>query len=143
MTSDLLEKELTSWCASYVDAFNRYDAEKIGEHWSFPSLVIHDGQRATFKSADHFLPNTSALLNFYKRQHVNKVERELIDCMVASTDTAFMTVHDKMFGEQEGCLVEWDAAYLLQRKDEVWRAVCAVADGEVSAWQARGTPLGS
>ena len=53
-----------------------------------------------------------------------------------------MIVSDAMFTEDGTEIAYWQAAYVLQRVDGVWKAVMAVADGETEAWAARGTPLG-
>ena len=138
-----LEAMLSAWCQSYVDAFSDYDAEGIERHWVFPALIINDGKRIAFKSAEQFTRNTSALLGFYKRQGVARAERKLITCMQMHIDVAAMRVHDQMLDASGNNIVEWQAAYVLQNTEGAWRAACAVADGEADAWKARGTPLGS
>ena len=57
-------------------------------------------------------------------------------------ETVSMTVADQMLTKDGAVIVEWQAAYVLQLIDGKWRAVMALADGEVSAWEKRGTPLG-
>ena len=142
-TSNDLQTELSSWCASYVEAFSAYDAAGIEDHWTFPAFIIHDGGRTTFKTPGQFSANTSALLSFYKRRGVARAERKLISCMSLSTDVASMQVHDVMLNADAQNIVEWHAGYMLQRSGGTWKAVCAVATGETAAWRAIGTPLGS
>lgn len=134
---------LAAWCKSYVTAFSAYDAAGIEAHWAFPALIIHDGARTPFKSAEHFTRNTSALLSFYERQGVAQAERKLISCMSMGDGAASIVVHDRMLNSTGGEIVTWQAAYVLQRIDGDWRAVFAIADGEKAAWNKRGTPLGS
>lgn len=137
-----LRDEFAAWCASYVRAFEAYDAEAIAAHWTFPALTTQAGRSFTFKSAEHFAKNTGLLLGFYQAQSVTRVEREVMDILEMSPDAVSVTVQDKMLDAAGGQIVSWQAAYVMQRIEGTWRAVAAVADGEVAAWAARGTPLG-
>ena len=137
-----LRTELTSWCGSYVAAFNNGDAEAIAAHWTFPALTTQGERSFSFKSADHFAKNTGILLGFYEAQKVSRVVRELTSCASLYEGVATMTVADVMYDANGEGIVGWNAAYVLQRIEGVWRAVMAVADGETGAWAARGTPLG-
>lgn len=138
-----LSAELSAWCRSYVAAFNAQDAEAIAQHWTFPALTTQAGRSFSFKSEEHFARNTSILLGFYRAQQVDRVARELVDCHLLHTDAAAMVVADVMYTASGDESARWQAAYVLQRVDEAWKAVMAVADGETEAWAARGTPLGA
>ena len=140
---ETIEAEITGWCASYVDAFNKNDAEQISAHWHFPALILHQRQSFVFKTADHFTKNTSKLLAFYKRQVVEAVRRKLNSYMAMSDDVVSMVVDDVMLGTADEVIVSWRSAYILRRNDAGWRACSAVADGEAKAWENRGTPMGS
>ena len=134
--------DLEAWCRSYVTAFESYDAEAIAGHWTFPALTTQAGRSFTFKSAEHFAKNTGLLLGFYKAQGVKSVERRVVELLHMSAGAVSMTVQDRMMDADGQEIVAWQAAYVLQRVDGTWKAVAAVADGEVDAWAARGTPLG-
>ena len=73
---------------------------------------------------------------------MHSVERRVIDLLNLNAGAVSMTVQDRMLDTNRQELAGWQAAYVLQRFDGAWRAVAAVADGEVDAWAARGTPLG-
>lgn len=137
-----LKAELGAWCQSYVTAFSNYDTPGISSHWTFPALIVSSGRSLTFKSAEHFDQNTSALLDFYKVQKVDRAVRSVIEYLEMNPETVSMTVADQMLTKDGAVIVEWQAAYVLQLIDGKWRAVMALADGEVSAWEKRGTPLG-
>ncbi len=137
-----LEAELSTWCQSYVAAFNAEDAEAIAAHWAFPALTTQVGRSFTFKSAEHFAKNTDRLLRFYEAQQVHRVERRLVSCQQMHEGTASMIVSDVMSTANGDEIASWQAAYVLQRVNGAWKAVMAVADGETDAWAARGTPLG-
>lgn len=134
--------DLEAWCQSYVASFCAYDAEAIAEHWSFPALTTQAGRSFSFKSAEHFAKNTGLLLGFYKNQNVAQVERRVVETLALYKDTVAMTVSDAMLTAGGETIATWQAAYVMQRIDGVWKAVMAVADGETEAWAARGTPLG-
>lgn len=137
-----LRADLEAWCRSYVTAFESYDAEAIAAHWTFPALTTQAGRSFTFKSEEHFAKNTGLLLGFYQAQNVARVERRVVDLLQMSPDAVSMTVRDRMLDAQGYEIAAWQAAYVIQRVDGTWKAVAAVADGEVEAWAARGTPLG-
>ena len=137
-----LRSALAAWCASYVRAFEAYDADAIAAHWTYPSLTTQAGRSFAFKSDEHFSKNTSRLLGFYKAQDVRRVVRHIVDAQAINLDTARMTVSDEMLNSADEPLAEWQATYIMQRVDDAWKAVMAIADGEVEAWAARGTPLG-
>ena len=137
-----LRSELEAWCRSYVAAFERYEAEAIAAHWAFPALTTQAGRSFAFKSEEHFAKNTGRLLGFYQAQHVEHVQREVVDILIMGPNAVSMTVKDQMMDAEGGEIASWQAAYVLQRVDAKWKAVAAVADGEVEAWAQRGTPLG-
>lgn len=137
-----LQTELDDWCQSYVTAFSAYDADGIAAHWTFPAVILQSGRSMTFKSAEHFSKNTGMLLGFYKVHAVDRAIRSVVDCFAMNDETVAMTVADKMVTATGDVIVTWQAAYVLQRIDGKWRAVMAQADGELSAWAERGTPLG-
>ncbi|MEL7540408.1 MAG: hypothetical protein AAGJ51_05855 [Pseudomonadota bacterium] len=138
----ILKTELENWCRSYIGAFADYDAVGISQHWTFPALTTQAGRSFVFKSDEHFAKNTARLLEFYRSQAVARVEREVVDCGLLHQDVASMVVADVMLTERNDPIASWQAAYVLQRVDGAWKAVMAVADGEINAWAARGTPLG-
>ncbi len=137
-----LREELQAWCQSYVTAFSAYDAEAISAHWTFPAVIAGSGRSLSFKSAEHFNKNTENLLGFYKVQRVDHARRSVINHLPMNSETVAMTVSDEMVDPEGNVIVGWQAAYVLQRINGEWKAVMALADGEVSAWAAIGASLG-
>ena len=137
-----LRSDLEAWCASYIDAFMSWDAEAIAGHWAFPALTTQAGRSFAFKSTDHFAGNTQRLLEFYKAQDVAKVERQVVEVLPMSETSVSLTVSDRMKTADGILIASWEAAYVLQAREGQWKAIAAIADGEVAAWAARGTPLG-
>ncbi|MEO0549410.1 MAG: hypothetical protein AAFZ91_05780 [Pseudomonadota bacterium] len=138
-----LATELEAWCASYVAAFSAYDAEGVSAHWAFPALILQGKHRLVFAEEAKFTKNTENLLAFYRRQDVDRADRKLLEAFEMGDATAAMRVEDQMLTPDGDLIATWQASYMLQKQADGWRAVSAVADGELAAWAARGTPLGS
>ena len=134
--------EVAAWCQSYVEAFSAFDIDAIGGHWIFPALILQSGRTLAFDSVERFSKNTSGLLGFYEHHGVDRAERDLVDHLVLSPDAVSITVFDKMIDAAGKTIVTWQAAYVLQSVQGNWRAAVALADRELAAWAARGTPLG-
>lgn len=56
---------------------------------------------------------------------------------------AVVTTLDELFDGAGEQIARWEHAYLVRETADGLRAVAAVADNEVKAWKARGTPLGN
>lgn len=138
-----LGAELTGWCECYVAAFNRFDVETIGAHWAFPAMVVSSGRQIVLKDFETFNKNTSVLTEFYQRQSVHSVQRRVLSCVRLVEGSAAMRVQDVVFSLSGEKVTEWVSAYILRRTELGWKAIFADATGEVKAWAARGTPLGS
>ncbi|MEM6412008.1 MAG: hypothetical protein AAF683_10785 [Pseudomonadota bacterium] len=141
--SEGLAPALADWCRSYVQAFESFDADAIGRHWSFPALIFSSGRQITFTEASGFNRNTSQLIEFYKRQNVSRVNRLIDSVFQISAVTAAMRVNDQMYSGDNEFITGWSSGYVLKQDGVHWRAIWADASGEVEAWVARGTPLGT
>ncbi|MDJ0921092.1 MAG: hypothetical protein QNI84_08180 [Henriciella sp.] len=138
-----LAAELDAWCASYTAAFSAYDAAAVSSHWAFPALILQGEHRIVFDTEAKFTRNTTNLLDFYRRQKVDRAERVLLEASPMGKRATTMRVEDRMLTPGGDLIATWQASYVLQKLSGAWRAVSAVADGETAAWAARGTPLGS
>ncbi|MEO0881474.1 MAG: hypothetical protein AAFY34_01965 [Pseudomonadota bacterium] len=138
-----LNDQLSAWCSSYIDAFEAFDVSAIGAHWAFPAMIASGDRQIVFKDVESFNRNTATLVGFYKEQDVARVDRVVTGVLQMTEKTAAMQVQDRMFTSSGSMIVEWVSAYVLRSGTQGWRAVFADANGEVSAWAERGTPLGS
>ncbi len=134
--------ELDAWCASYVEAFEAFDVVGIGFHWAFPALIVSGARSLAALDPVSFDRNTKALVDFYERQNARRVERKVLSAAPMGPDTAAMQVADTMMTPEGEPITDWVSAYVLRRTAAGWRAIFADATGEVTAWAARGTPLG-
>ncbi|MEL6830129.1 MAG: hypothetical protein AAFO63_08325, partial [Pseudomonadota bacterium] len=85
---------------------------------------------------------TRIFIEFYKAQDVDRAKRSLLDMLPMDHSTASIIVEDEMLNCDGEIIVAWSAAYVLQRTELGWKAILALAEGEIAAWMARGTPLG-
>ncbi|MEM1088564.1 MAG: hypothetical protein AAGH90_12630 [Pseudomonadota bacterium] len=135
------QTQLSDWCQSYVSAFSAYDVSAISNHWAFPALILRQGSSLVLKNREQFDRNTNALIGFYRARGVDHAKRRLLEAFQMDAETASMRVADQMLNAEGDTIVAWQVAYVLQKRDGVWRAICASADGESVAWEAAGTPL--
>ncbi|MEL6661655.1 MAG: hypothetical protein AAFR33_01535 [Pseudomonadota bacterium] len=138
-----VEDELSAWCHSYVEAFSAYDIPAIGSHWVFPATLLIKSAPVILKSREAFDANTEKLCVFYRDQGVVRARRELIAVLSMTPTTASIRVEDVMEDTTGAAIATWQAGYTLTKTSNGWRACLADAGGEIAAWAARGTPLGS
>jgi hypothetical protein len=125
-----LRKELETWCASYVAAFEAFDVPAIGAHWMFPAMIVSGTYQGILSDAGAFNKNTAHLTSFYKRQNVQGVTRSVLDCSMLAEQTAVMRVQDAMSSPKGDKIAEWVSAYVLKKTSPGWRAIFADATGE-------------
>ncbi|MGD9981937.1 MAG: hypothetical protein AB7H66_08805 [Hyphomonadaceae bacterium] len=135
-----VQQEAEAFVASYVDAFTRWDVDAACAHWAGGGLFLMPAGNAAL-DASAFRDNVAKLMDFYRRQHVAHPDAKLVSCAELFPGLAEVRVTYRLFDSAAAEIVAWEHIYLL-RKTKRWFAVLAVADGEIAAWAARGTPLG-
>lgn len=133
--------EVAAFYESYAHAFSAYDAKAVSAHWSFPAVIAGAARTVTF-TADAFDANTEALFGFYRRQGVARATAEVLAVDEAFPGVALARVRYRMLDADGGDIIDFESRYQLRRTKDGWRAATAIADGELTAWAARGTPLG-
>jgi hypothetical protein len=128
--------------AGYTQAFVRHDSEALVAAWSFPAAIAGPRGNATF-DAPAFRRNVEALFGFYDRQGVAAVTANVAALTVLGDDVVLSQTDYAMLDSDGGLIAGWQTPYLLRATADGLRAFCAVADSEVAAWAARGTPMGS
>jgi hypothetical protein len=125
----------------YADCFSARDVAGLGDMWSFPAFI--SGPRSGgFAERESFDANTAALCDFYVAQGSVKAEKRVIDVRQEYDNAAMVRTADRLSDAAGETIAAWEHLYLLRRQTEGWRVQAAVADAEVAAWAARGTPLG-
>ena len=127
----------------YASAFSNCAVSEISSLWAFPALITAGYSSAVFTDEESFAKNTTALCEFYKRQGVSRAQKTVLSTDEHYDDVVIVRTKDELFGEDDSLIVQWEHVYLIRRLEGEWRVLVAVADGEVAAWTARGTPLGS
>lgn len=134
--------DFEAYFAAYVAAFNRRDAEAVAALWAFPATIVARGRSACFDQ-EAFRSNTEALCAFYERREVAAAHKWVIGAEALFPGLWLVRTADRMTDEAGAEIVRWEHVYLIAETEAGPRALVAMADGEVEAWEARGTPLGS
>ncbi|MEM7792786.1 MAG: hypothetical protein AAF546_15375 [Verrucomicrobiota bacterium] len=127
----------------YASSFTKCDVSAISRLWHLPAFITADQRSAVFDDEQRFASNTQALCDFYQRQGVVRATKEVLATDEHYPGVVTVRTRDDLFGEDDSLVVTWEHTYMIRRIDGEWRVLIAVADGEVAAWNARGTPLGS
>ena len=138
MTAEAIE----AYFGDYARAFSRCDVDAVVGLWRFPATVS-TGDRITVFDEAGFRKNVEALCDFYRRQGMAEARKTISGSHHFSSAVAAVTTEDALYDRAGGPIAAWSHFYLLRESEAGIRAITAVADAEVEAWAARGTPLGS
>lgn len=133
---------LSDFYGAYTAAFVRHDSDALVAAWSFPAAITGPKGNAVF-DAPAFRRNVEALFGFYDRQGVAAVTATVAASTGLGDDVVLSQTDYAMFDADGALIAEWQTPYLLRATGDGLKAFCAVADSEVAAWAARGTPMGS
>ena len=136
-----LRGEIAAFYASYAEAFSRFDADAVSNHWDVPALIVSAKRTVAF-DAETFRANTEGLFAFYRRQGVARATAEVLSADAPFPDLATVRVLYTMLDQSGATITAFEGVYMLRRTSAGWRAASGVPDGEMAAWAARGTPLG-
>ena len=134
--------EIAAFFDEYADAFSRGDVDAICALWAWPAFFVARGRRAAL-DATAFRANTAAILAAYRGFGVARAEKRVVEIRPLFEGLRLVRTADRMIDAGGAALAAWEHLYLLSRTREGLRAVAAFPDGELDAWQGRGTPLGS
>lgn len=128
----------------YAAAFTRGDVEAVIGAWSLPAVIstVERGP-VVFGDVEAFRRNTHALCAFYARQGVVQARKRIVSVQRLAAAAASVVTADTLSDAAGEPVAEWEHGYLVRSHNGRLTAFAAVADGEVAAWSARGTPLGS
>ncbi|WP_439546686.1 nuclear transport factor 2 family protein [Sandarakinorhabdus sp.] len=127
---------------AYADAFARQDADALTASWAFPALVSGPAGSFNFDAAT-FRRNLMAMFGFYNRQAVAKTTAQVTSVQALSDTVVLARIDYAMATADDVQIVRFDTAYLLRASGDALLKFAAISDGEMAAWAARGTPLGS
>jgi hypothetical protein len=133
---------VTDFYDRYVDAFTRNDTDALVAAWSFPAAIAGPAGNAVF-DAPAFRRNVEALFGFYRRQGVVRTTATVAALHPLGEGVVLSQTDYAMFDAAGALIAGWQTPYLLRQTGDGLHAFAAVADSEVAAWAARGTPLGS
>lgn len=127
---------------AYADAFMRQDVDALTASWAFPALISGPAGALACDEA-LFRRNLLAMFGFYDRQSVAKTTAKVTSVRPLAETVVLAEIDYAMATADDAPIVQFDTAYLLRMAGGALLKVAAISDGEVAAWAARGTPLGS
>ena len=134
--------ELDRLFDAYADAFGRGDAEAVAALWAFPAFFAARGRSAALDEAA-FRANAEALIAFYATAGVRRFEKRVIGAETLFEGLRLVRTADRATGADGRVIAAWEHLYLVSRTAAGLRVAAAFPDGELDAWDANGTPLGS
>ena len=126
----------------YADAFSRFDIDEICTMWAYPAYIAGRGKRASL-TEDEFRANTAALCAFYDRQGMKKARKQVVELARLIGGTTAVRTADQVFDGEGSVIAAWEHVYVLSETTDGIKAITALPDEELDAWDARGTPMGS
>lgn len=133
---------IDAYFRDYVGAFSRGDVDALVGLWRFPA-TISTRERTVVFDEPGFRKNVEALCGFYRLQGMAEARKTASGSHYLQPDVASVTTEDALLDGAGNLIAAWSHAYLLREDEDGIHAIAAIADGEVEAWAARGTPLGS
>ena len=134
-------REIDSLFHSYARAFAQFDAAPVVAHWAFPAFFCARGKRAALDE-DGFRVNVEAVIAFYRAQGAAEVQASVVRVQPLFEGLELVAVHYRLADATGNAVADWEHLYLASQTEAGRRLVAAFADGELDAWEARGTPLG-
>ena len=133
------QDQIAAFFADYVDAFARGDADAISELWE-PVGLFPSPSGNFAMPRDAFRDHCVTLMDFYRRQGVLRPIGQLLSASELFPNVAEARIAYRMQGEGDELIAAWEHVYIMRRSDR-WRVSLTIADGEMSAWAARGVQL--
>lgn len=133
---------VSDFYARYTSAFMQHDSDALVAAWAFPAVIAGPKGNMAF-DAPAFRRNVEALFGFYDRQGVASVTADIAALTVLGDDVVLSQTDYAMLDKDGALIAGWQTPYMLRNTADGLRAFAAVADSEVAAWAARGTPMGS
>lgn len=134
--------EVHRFFKEYAGAFSRFSVDEIVAHWAYPAFMVGRGKQAALNEAE-FRHNTVSPCRFYKERGTARAEKKVIELRPLTATTASARTADTLVDGRGEEIARWEHAYLLSETSDGLKVVAAMPDGELEAWAARGTPLGS
>ena len=138
----MTRKTVEEFFDNYAAAFSRGDVDEISRLWMLPAFITTADRAVCFADVNAFRKNTEALCGFYADQGLSRAKKTVLDFNPLSDAVAAITTRDELFDSSGAPITQWVHAYLVRETDAGIRTIAAVADNEMNAWEARGTPLG-
>jgi hypothetical protein len=137
-----MEQQITAMFDRYVTSFSSWKTEAICGHWCVPATISVGDQITTFATIAELGNNIDVLCSFYRDQGVDRADAKVLICRLLLANAAQVSVRYTVTCPDNAIICEWTHHYIIRCVDNDWKIAFAIADDEIKAWAARGTPLG-
>jgi hypothetical protein len=143
MTPDMeqLVAELGDLWRQYGSAFQTGDMDALLPVFAEPCVVQTRNFVAVFETRADMAQNNNALLAFYRRHGVVKVDLQIKEVDPLHRHFVQMQVRYRLLDADDVEIVKFTSIYSLKHEGERWLIHQVISQDEVDAWAARGTPL--
>jgi hypothetical protein len=145
MTPDMetLVAELGDLWRQYGSAFQTGDVDALLPVFAEPCVVQTRDFVAVYNKREDISANNNALLAFYRTQGVAKVDLQITEVDPLHRHFVMMQVRYQLLNAAGQEVVKFSTIYNFKHEGTRWLIHQIIAQDEVDAWAARGTPLGS
>jgi hypothetical protein len=143
MTPDMesLVAELGDLWRQYGSAFQTGDVDALLPVFAEPCVVQARDFVAVYNRREDISANNNALLAFYRLQGVTKVDLQIAEVDPLHRHFVHMQVRYRLLDRDGDEVVHFTTIYSLKHEGTRWLIHQIIAQDEVDAWAARGTPL--
>jgi ketosteroid isomerase-like protein len=138
-----LVAELGDLWRQYGSAFQTGDVDALLPVFAEPCVVQTRDFVAVYNKREDISANNNALLDFYRRQGITKVDLQIAEVDPLHRHFVQMQVRYRLMDTDGNDVVQFTTIYSFKHEGTRWLIHQIIAQNEVDAWAARGTPLGS
>ncbi len=143
MTPDMekLVAELGDLWRQYGSAFQTGDVDALLPVFAEPCIVQTRNFVGVYAKREDISANNNALLAFYRMQGVTKVDLQITEVDPLHRHFVQMQVRYRLLNSNGEEIICFTTIYSLKHEGERWLIHQIIAQDEMEAWAARGTPL--
>jgi hypothetical protein len=126
-------EEAVLFFESYVAAFERFAADEVAEHFTFPLLVTGEGDTVDVRcvaDAEEWNGTISLLFDLYRGFGVRTAKPMEMTTVDISPNVMQVAVHWLLLSTEDEEIYRFDGVYTLIRTADTWR-VTAIAHNEL------------
>ncbi|WP_018997727.1 hypothetical protein [Hirschia maritima] len=133
--------DIVEYFRSYAEAFGKFDAKAVMDHWNLPVLVSTKENSASFHEDRDFETNIQKLFKFYQSLGTDSLIENIVSYNAISEISCCVTINFKALDEERAPILEWQQSYILKNINGEWKTKMTIADTEVTKWAVKDTSL--